>query len=95
MSQQESIASKIIAPKIIAVGGMQHETNTFAPHLAPFAAFERADSWPGLTVGDALIETMAGLIIPLIGFVQRPDLPGHKLLPVCWCSADPSCHVTR
>jgi len=29
--------------KIIAVGGMQHETNTFAPHLAPWEAFERAD----------------------------------------------------
>jgi microcystin degradation protein MlrC len=85
----------IIAPKIIAVGGMQHETNTFAPHRAPFAAFERPDSWPGLTAGEALFETMAGLNIPLSGFIERAVLVGHKLLPLCWCSAEPSSYVTR
>jgi len=90
MSQQ-----KIIAPKTIAIGGMQHETNTFAPHLAPFAAFERPDSWPGLTAGEALFETMAGLNIPLSGFIERADLAGHALLPLCWCSAEPCSYVTR
>ncbi|MDH3762740.1 MAG: M81 family metallopeptidase, partial [Gammaproteobacteria bacterium] len=43
------------ASKTIAVGGFQHETNTFAPHLAPFENFERTDSWPGLTIGEPLI----------------------------------------
>ena len=56
--------------KIIAVGGFQHETNTFAPHLAPFEAFERADSWPGLTVGDSIAGVMAGLNLPLSGFID-------------------------
>ena len=82
-------------PKIIAVGGMQHETNTFAPHLAPFAAFERADSWPGLTSGDALFETLAGLNIPLSGFIERARQGGHEMRPLCWCSAEPSSYVTR
>jgi len=95
VSHQDSVAPKIIASKIIAIGGMQHETNTFAPHLAPFAAFERADSWPGLTSGEALFDTMAGLNIPLSGFIERADLAGHKLLPLCWCSAEPSSYVTR
>ena len=31
----------------IAVGGFQHETNTFAPQRAIWADFERADAWPG------------------------------------------------
>ncbi len=81
--------------KLIAVGGFQHETNTFAPHLAPFEAFERADSWPGLTVGEPLIETMAGLNIPLSGFIETAQQAGHRLLPLCWCAAEPSSYVTR
>ena len=83
------------ANKRIAVGGFQHETNTFAPHLAPFAAFERADSWPGLTAGDALYDVMAGLNIPLSGFIERAAGQGHELLPLLWCSAEPSSYVTR
>ncbi len=81
--------------KIIAVGGMQHETNTFAPHLAPWEAFERADSWPGLTSGDALFETLDGLNIPLSGFIERAGQAGCDLRPLCWCSAEPSSYVTR
>jgi microcystin degradation protein MlrC len=81
--------------KIIAVGGMQHETNTFSPHLAPYAAFERADSWPGLTSGDAIFDTLAGLNIPLSGFIERAGQAGHDLRPLCWCSAEPSSYVTR
>jgi microcystin degradation protein MlrC len=33
----------------IAIGGFQHETNTFSPDCADFAAFESPDAWPGLT----------------------------------------------
>ena len=83
------------ASKTIAVGGFQHETNTFAPHLAPFENFERTDSWPGLTIGEPLIETMAGLNIPLTGFIDAAQQAGHDLHPLCWCSAEPSSYVTR
>lgn len=81
--------------KLIAVGGFQHETNTFAPHLAPFEAFERADSWPGLTSGEALFDAMAGLNIPLSGFIDSAQQAGHQLHPLCWCAAEPSSYVTR
>jgi microcystin degradation protein MlrC len=81
--------------KLIAVGGMQHETNTFAPHLAPYEAFERADSWPGLCAGQALFDNLGGLNIPLSGFVERARQDGHQLHPLCWCSAEPSSYVTR
>ncbi|MCX7159478.1 MAG: M81 family metallopeptidase, partial [Proteobacteria bacterium] len=31
----------------IAIGGFQHETNTFAPSKATYLNFERAKGWPG------------------------------------------------
>jgi microcystin degradation protein MlrC len=82
-------------PRLIAVGGFQHETNTFAPHLATLEAFERADSWPALTVGEPLFKTMQGLNIPLPGFIERAEQDGHRLHPLCWCSAEPSSYVTH
>ncbi|MEX0839359.1 MAG: M81 family metallopeptidase, partial [Parvibaculum sp.] len=39
----------------IAVGGFQHETNTFAPSKAGYAAFAQADAWPALQSGPALL----------------------------------------
>jgi microcystin degradation protein MlrC len=90
MSQQ-----KVVAPKRIAVGGMQHETNTFAPHLATLSAFERADSWPALTIGEPLFETMQGLNIPLSGFIESATQDGHHLHSLCWCSAEPCSYVTH
>ncbi|MFA9419841.1 MAG: M81 family metallopeptidase, partial [Gammaproteobacteria bacterium] len=53
----------------IAVGGFQHETNTFAPHKAEYEEFVKADGWPGLTQGDALYAVMAGRNLPLSGFI--------------------------
>jgi len=85
----------VVAPKRIAVGGMQHETNTFAPHLATLSAFERADSWPALTIGEPLFATMRGLNIPLSGFIESATQGGHHLHPLCWCSAEPSSYVTH
>ena len=81
--------------KLIAVGGFQHETNTFAPHLAPYENFARADSWPGLTAGPGLIDVMAGLNIPLTGFIDNAKRHGHRLHPLAWCAAEPSSYVTR
>ena len=75
------------APKTIAVAGFQHETNTFAPHLADFHAFERPDGWPALTCGDALYDVMRGLNIPLGGYMARAEDAGHEMLPLCWCNA--------
>lgn len=79
----------------IAIGGFQHETNTFAPVKARLEDFEMADGWPGLTRGDALFETFRGINLPLPGFIARAQAAGHELLPVLWCSASPSAHVLR
>jgi microcystin degradation protein MlrC len=77
----------------IAVGGFQHETNTFAPLKAAWADFERADAWPGFVRGAQLIEAVAGFNIPIAGAIQALQMLGHELVPLCWCSAPPSSHV--
>src|SRR5712692_630675 len=79
----------------IAVGGLQHETNTFAPQRATWADFERADAWPPFVRGADLIDAVAGYNIPIAGAVEALRARGHELLPLCWCSAPPSSHVER
>jgi microcystin degradation protein MlrC len=79
----------------IAVGGFQHETNTFAPQRATWDDFERADAWPGFVRGPELIEAVHGYNIPIAGAVAALRAKGHTLLPLCWCSAPPSAHVER
>ena len=79
----------------IAIGGFQHETNTFAPSKASFEDFRRAGAWPGLTRGPALIEAVAGVNLPIAGFIQRAREGGHDLLPLSWTQATPSAEVTE
>ncbi len=79
----------------IAVGGFQHETNTFSTVPATFADFEAPDAWPGLTRGDAMLEAVAGINLPAAGFVQETRSLRHDLVPLAWCSAQPSGRVTR
>lgn len=50
----------------IAVGGFQHETNTFLPVEAPFSEFERHDGWPGLGAEVSGVDQ-------LCRFNRRPD----------------------
>jgi len=79
----------------IAVGGFQHETNTFAPLKASWADFERADAWPPFVRGPQLIEAVEGFNIPIAGAVLALQALGHELVPLCWCSAPPSSYVER
>jgi microcystin degradation protein MlrC len=79
----------------IAVGGFQHETNTFSIVPATFADFEAPDAWPGLAIGDAMLEAVAGINLPAAGFVQEARSLQHELVPLAWCSAQPSGRVTR
>jgi len=79
----------------IAVGGFQHETNTFAPQRATWDDFERADAWPGFVRGAELLDAVHGYNIPIAGAVEALRARGHDLLPLCWCSAPPSAHVER
>jgi microcystin degradation protein MlrC len=79
----------------IAVGGFQHETNTFSPVEASLADFEAPDAWPGLTRGGALLDAVNGINLPIAGFAAEARSLGHELVPLAWCSAQPSGRVTR
>jgi microcystin degradation protein MlrC len=79
----------------IAVGGFQHETNTFAPLKATYRDFEMADGWPGLTEGSAIIDTFDGINLPMAGFLKSARAAKHEIVPLLWCSASPSAHVER
>ena len=79
----------------IAVGGFQHETNTFAPSKASFEDFATAGAWPGLTRGPALFEAVAGVNLPVSGFVAEARSAGHELLALSWAQATPSAAVAE
>lgn len=80
----------------IAFGGFQHETNTFAPTKADFAAFEHGGGWPGLSQGDGLFAALVPTAnIPGSGFLAAAAAAGHEVVPTRWAAASPSAHVTE
>ncbi|HEV7633053.1 MAG TPA: M81 family metallopeptidase [Steroidobacteraceae bacterium] len=79
----------------IAVAGIQHETNTFADSRADLAAFLEADAWPGLVRGADLPAAVEGVNLPAAGFIAAARALRHQLVPLLWCSAQPSGPVTR
>ncbi len=79
----------------IAIGGFQHETNTFAPSLATYAHFARDGGWPGLRRGGEILDTMVARNIPIAGFIEQLKGTRHDLVPTAWAAAEPSAHVTR
>ena len=81
-------------PRIL-IAGYQHETNTFAPSLADWAAFTRGDSFPAFVRGQAMQEQLTGINIPVAGFIDAAKRHGWTLLPSCWAGAIPSSYVTR
>jgi microcystin degradation protein MlrC len=79
----------------LAVGGFQHETNTFAPIEATYEDFVAPDAWPGLVRGADLIDAVRGINLPAAGFILEALAARHTIVPLTWCSATPSAHVTR
>ncbi len=79
----------------IAIGGVQHETNTFASSRATFEEFLHADAWPALARGEALLDSVRGINLPIAGFVAQAEVDRHELASLLWCSAQPSGPVTR
>jgi microcystin degradation protein MlrC len=79
----------------IAVGGFQHETNTFAPLVTGLAQFVEPDAWPGLVRGLEMLDAIAGINLPAAGFVSEARSLGHRVAPLLWCAAQPAGRVTR
>jgi microcystin degradation protein MlrC len=79
----------------IAIGGFQHETNTFAPSKATFDDFVRGGGWPPLLTGEPMFDGVRGMNLPLAGFIAHLSGTTHQLVPTAWASATPSAHVTE
>ena len=78
----------------VAIGGFQHETNTFAPSKADYAAFEAGGGWPGVQYGEPIFRAIEGANIPAAGAIQALRALGHGLVGTAWGAASPSAHVT-
>ncbi|MGJ7490293.1 M81 family metallopeptidase [Variovorax sp. ZT4R33] len=79
----------------ILVAGYQHETNTFAPTRADWAAFNRGDSFPAFVHGQPMLDRLSGINLPIGGFIDAARTHGWQLLPSSWAGAIPSAHVTE
>ena len=79
----------------VFIAGFQHETNTFAPSLADWAAFNRGDAFPAYIRGQAMQEQFSGVNIPVGGFIDAAKRLGWQLWPSVWAGASPSSFVTR
>jgi microcystin degradation protein MlrC len=79
----------------IAVGGFQHETNTFSRVQARLEDFLRADAWPPLVRGAEMVPAVEGMNLPVSGFIEAIRARGHEVVPLVWCSATPSGPVTE
>ncbi|MEZ5729193.1 MAG: M81 family metallopeptidase [Burkholderiaceae bacterium] len=80
---------------VIAVGGMQHETNTFAPTKAGYPAFEAGGGWPPVSYGASVLDAVAGANMPIRGAIDHLHGAGHRLVPLAYAAASPSAHVTE
>lgn len=79
----------------VAVGGFQHETNTFTPEPTTFDTFVAADGWPGLTEGDALFDALRGYNIGISGLLEGAVAEGWEVVPLAWCGAGAGGTVTE
>ncbi len=79
----------------VLIAGFQHETNTFAPTRADWAAFTRGESGPPFLRGDAMRTRLTGVNIPIGGFMDAARTRGWQLIPSAWAGAIPSAHVTE
>jgi microcystin degradation protein MlrC len=78
----------------IFVAGFHHETNTFAPSPADWAAFNAGAGYAAYTRGDTMLRTMAPASVSIGGFAAAAAERGWTLVPSVWAGAMPSNRVT-
>ncbi|MGF1525451.1 MAG: M81 family metallopeptidase [Candidatus Competibacterales bacterium] len=78
----------------IAVGGFQHETNTFSPIPGTWEVFLAPDGWPGLTRGPAVFDALRGYNIAMAGLLDGALAHGFEVTPLAWCGGGASGTVT-
>jgi microcystin degradation protein MlrC len=77
----------------IAIGGFQHETNSFTPHRADFQHFAQHRDRPPLVKGEALLQALRGNTFATSGFLAAMR-PGDEAVPLVWASGGAGGPVT-
>ena len=77
--------------KRVAIGGIWHETNTFAAGLTGLEAFERYQ----FATGEALLERYRGTGTELGGMIGRASAHDFELVPTVFAGAVPSATISR
>jgi microcystin degradation protein MlrC len=78
----------------VFVAGFHHETNTFAPSPADWAAFTCGAGYPAYVRGDAMLAQMAPGSSAMGGFLTEALEHGWTLRPSVWAGAMPSNRIT-
>ncbi|MFU8882044.1 MAG: M81 family metallopeptidase [Rhodobacterales bacterium] len=81
--------------KRVALAGFLHETNTFAPSPADMDSFVQGGGYMPMARGAALMTAGRGINLGIGGAVDHGEAAGWDLVPVLWCGAIPSAHVTQ
>ena len=81
--------------KRVALAGFLHETNTFAPSPADMASFVQGGGYMPMARGAALMAAGRGINLGIGGAVEHGEGAGWDMVPILWCGAIPSAHVTR
>ncbi len=78
--------------KKIGVGGLIHETNTFAITPTPLEVFlNQSGFYPRLLKGKDIFELATGrLNFPASGFLAEAERYGFEIAPLVWAGAEPS-----
>ncbi|CUX67476.1 M81 family metallopeptidase (plasmid) [Agrobacterium tumefaciens] len=79
----------------IAIGGFQHETNTFVPATTGWKDFNTPGGWPPLTIGAAVIPVLAGRNLPATGMIDEARAQAIPFEPLVWVQAEPGGMVER
>ena len=79
----------------IAIGGFLHETNTFAPSPADYAAFDGGSGYGQIRRGQQIFDDLSTVNAAIAGAIHVGREQGWDLVPTLWCAASPSAHVTE
>jgi len=79
----------------IAIGGFQHETNTFSDKPASYDVFVEADGWPGMSRGEELLSALKGYNIGITGLIDGARAQGWEIAPLSWSYGGAGGRVTK
>jgi len=77
----------------IALAGLQHETNTFAPGVTEAEDFLAPGGWPKQSRGEEIRTALAGSSVPMAGALGVLDDAAVTAVPLLWTIALPSARV--